>query len=570
MSKISEITIDKNTTIKEAMIVMTSAGPKKLPTGIVIVTGKNNKLLGVVTDGDIRRALLKGKTLNDPVENIMITNPVHLKNSENIKNMSAEIISQIELANKEGRIRSKKVNQILLINEDGTPQDIISFYDIWKLSNIKTKRVCIVGTGYVGLTLSLVLADKGFKVIGYDTDKYKIEQLSKGNLTFYERGIDSLLTKHIHNNFQVTNKLVPDMAEIYIISVGTPVNNKNKPELHMIESAAKSLAKVIKKGDSVIVRSTVPVGTCRNTILPILEKESGLICGIDFYLAFAPERTIEGKAIEELNSLPQIIGAYDTTSLSNISDFFRKLSPHIVSTNNLEEAEMAKLINNTFRDISFAFSNELALICAEHNMDVDRVVKAANDGYKRNKIPFASPGVGGLCLRKDPYIYSNASKDTSILALAARKINDKLPHHVANKIEQFSNKTNKTNPKIFLLGLAFKGQPETSDLRDSTSIDIFNILKQKGFKNIYGYDPIANPNELKQLGINTATPEEGFKDADIVAILNNHKKYMDLDINSLIKTSNKPLLFLDTWHIFTKESISQDNVFYSGLSFDQF
>ena len=570
MSDISEITTNKNTIIKEVMKIMTSAGPKKLPTGIVIVTDKKNKLIGVVTDGDIRRALLKGATLNDSIKNIMVSNPVHIKTSENIKDVSASIISQIDLANTKGRIRSRKVNQILLVNEDGTPRDVISFYDIWKLSNSKTKKICIIGTGYVGLTLGLVLADKGFKVIGYDIDKNKVDQLSKGKLTFYERGIDALLNKHIHNNFQITNKLEPNIAEIYIISVGTPVNKKHKPELHMVESAAKSISKIIKREDSIILRSTVPVGTCRNTVLPIIEKESGLKCGIDFYLAFAPERTVEGKAIEELSSLPQIIGAYDKKSLSMVSDFFRNLSPHIVTTNNLEEAEMAKLINNTFRDISFAFANELALICAENNLDVDQVVKAANEGYTRNKIPFASPGVGGLCLRKDPYIYSDASKNKSLLATSARTINDKMPLHVANKIEKFIQKTKKTNPKIFLMGFAFKGRPETSDLRDSTSIDILNILKKKGFTNIYGYDPIAKTEELKQLGIKITNPKEGFKNADVVAILNNHKKYLDLDINSLLKTSNKPTLFVDTWHIFTKEGISQENVFYSGLSFDQF
>ena len=164
-----------------------------------------------------------------------------------------------------------------------------------------------------------------------------------------------------------------------------------------MERVSTLVGNFLKEGDLVILRSTVPVSTCRNIVLPILEEKSKLTCGEDFHLTFAPERTIEGKALEELKSLPQIIGGYSKECVNIASNFFRYLSPHIVAVESLEEAEMIKLVNNTFRDLSFAFANELVYICDKFNLDTTKIIKDASEGYPRNKLPL--PGfVGGYCL----------------------------------------------------------------------------------------------------------------------------------------------------------------------------
>jgi UDP-N-acetyl-D-mannosaminuronic acid dehydrogenase len=321
----------------------------------------------------------------------------------------------------------------------------------------------------------------------------------------------------------------------------------------------------------VILRSTVPVGTTRQVVLPILEQGSGLCCGEDFQLAFAPERTIEGNALKELRTLPQIVAGFDERSEEVATHFFGKIAPNIIRVNSLEAAEIAKLINNAFRDVSFAFANELAVICDQWNLDAVHVIEAANMGYPRNPIPLPSPGVGGLCLTKDPFIYAWAGREKGydpILPIWGRRINTVMVNHVAHKVLNFF-KRHSLSPvgrKVFIMGFAFKGNPETSDMRHSPTLDLLSLL-QKADLRLFGHDPVVPAPMLKEFNVTPSGLKDGFYEADAVIVMTNHDSYKNLDLFGLLPGMRRPGLFFDGWHAFVRKDIEQiHGIEYEGLS----
>lgn len=571
-NNIEKLLVKPDDAIKAVMELIDDAPLFGLPNGIVIVVNDKRELMGVVTDGDVRRAIIKGISIDQKVSEIMVTEPVAVPVTMSPNSMLREIKRQVNIAVSKKRLREGKIDQIILIDENNKIVGISSFFNIWKKSDAQFKNICIIGLGFVGLTLAVALADIGFKVLGIDKDKKNLEMLANGEPHFHEKNLEYLLKRNINKTLFVNENITNDDNDIYIICVGTPVGENHKADLNFIKKACYEVGSILKDGDLVIVRSTVPVGTCRNVVLPILEKESNLICGKNFYLAFAPERTVEGKALEELKTLPQIIGGFNKTCLDVSSNFFRYLAPNIIVVDSLEDAEMAKLLNNSFRDVSFAFANELIYICEEFNINATKIIKAATEGYPRNKIPL--PGfVGGYCLKKDPYIYAiSAQKDNikSELTLKSREINESLPNYAFEKIKNFIElyNKNKDNSKIFIIGFAYKGIPETSDMRYSSTLDLLDLLKKKKWKRIYGYDPVLYGEEIEKLGIQYCSIEKGFENADIVIIMNNNPKYEQLDIITLLEKTNKKCLFFDGWSIFEpKEILKVRGIVYQSLGF---
>ena len=320
------------------------------------------------------------------------------------------------------------------------------------------------------------------------------------------------------------------------------------------------------------MRSTMPIGTTRNIVIPILEKKTNLKAGKDFHIVSAPERTAEGKAMQELRENPQIIGSINETSFQKASELFNTFTKSIISLPTLESAEFSKLLDNTFRDSIFAFINQMIPVTEKLNIDLCEVIDAVNHGYPRNNIPKPSPGVGGPCLVKDSYLLKynfDQLKINNILLAGSRKVNENTTQYLYSKLNNFLKKIGKNvnNSKIFIVGLAFKGNPETSDLRDSTSIDLIKKFKDK--KKFYVYDPVIDKKTLTSLGYNYQNLEKGFSKADLVIFLNNHKSYQDLNIFKLIKKMNKPGIIIDTWKVFNPMEIkSNKNILYGGLGFD--
>jgi UDP-N-acetyl-D-mannosaminuronic acid dehydrogenase len=428
------------------------------------------------------------------------------------------------------------------------------------------KSVCIVGTGYVGLTLGAVLADNNFDVHCVEINESVVKSLNSGEPHFHENGLKALMRKNLGKSLFFSTKFPEKSCDIYVICVSTPVDKNGKPILDYIVSASEAVAKNMAYYSLVVMRSTIPVGTSRNIVKPILDKS-----GKNYLLSFCPERTVEGNAIKELMELPQIIGGLNEASVRESVNFFKKIAPTTIEVSSLEAAEMIKLLNNSYRDMVFAYANEVALLCEKISIDANEVIKAANLGYSRSNIPV--PGfVGGACLEKDPYILSNVAESVGFnpkLVMAARSINEFLPIHVAKRINNMLNSIGKNkSAKIFVLGFGFKGKPETDDVRGSPTITLVSALKNFGYSNIFGFDPVVKPEVIKSLKAFPVNVEEGFNGADCIIFANNHNFFNSLDIEFLIGKMNKPAVFFDCWQIFPPKIIIRSNIVYGGIGFE--
>jgi len=432
-------------------------------------------------------------------------------------------------------------------------------------------NVCVLGLGYVGLTLSLALADSGLKIYGVDSSEKVVSDLKRSKPTIREKNAGTFLKKHVGKNFFISKTIPDNTIDVFVLSVGTPLAENNAPILDYVMNSSQAVAKKLKKGQLVILRSTVPVGTTRNVVNPILEKISKLRAGTDFEIVFAPERTVEGVAIEEMRSLPQIIGGINEKAVLKGKKFFKKLTPTIVPVSSIEAAEMIKLIDNTYRDSRFAYANEIAMICEFLNIDAKECIKKANFKYARNNVPMPSPGVGGPCLSKDSHLLINTARQYNYvpnLIIHSRWINEFVPAHLASKITRKLKDARKNikNSKVFVMGFAFKGNPETADMRNSSTLILINELKKTQVK-LYGYDPVVPKNDIEKLGVITTSVEEGFEKADCVVIMNNHKSYSSLPISQLVKKTSKPCVFVDCWSMFENISTEKD-VIYTGVGID--
>jgi len=432
-------------------------------------------------------------------------------------------------------------------------------------------KVCVLGMGFIGLTLAATLAEAGVEVLGVDVNQKVIDSLSEKKCYFYEPGLAKLLKKYGGQNLTFSINIPDNSCNYYIICVGTPIDpGTSKPRLEFIQSAISSIMPFLKKGDTVILRSTVPMGTSRNMVARMIEAETGLATGKDFYFGFVPERTVEGNAIYEQKYIPQIIGALNKESAVKIAGLFSKFNKQLIHVPDIEHAELCKIIDNTYRDVTFAYANQMAIICEELGLDFNIIRQACNNNYTRNNIPSASPGVGGACLTKDPYILIDLCNKLEInmeLIRSARKINEATVFHLAKKVLNRLAALGKNicASKIFIMGFAFKGEPETSDMRFSTTIDLVNYLKPF-CSNLYGYDAVVSKGMIESSGVRNCSIEEGFHNADVVIIMNSHKSHKSLNLKRLATASNNPLIFIDCWNLYDKEKIAKyKNIIYSSV-----
>ncbi len=554
-----EILVSPQTEIKDVLEIINQAPHNNLPSGIALIVDDSTSLLGIVTDGDIRRALLENHNLNETVDVIMNKSPFTISESDsnnktNILSLHHDKLKTIE-------------HNILIVNENN---QVVNIINKSQLVQKNTPSIAVIGLGYVGLTLAVSLAEVGFNVTGVDSNEEIVKKLNQGTPHIHEIGLDSLLKFHVGKNLKIQTTSSKSPSDVYILCVQTPIDDNNEPILDYLNSATEYVANNLSKNNLVIVRSTVPIGTTRNNIIPILEKSSGLDSNSDFYVASAPERTLAGKALKEIRELPQIIAGFNLTSSQLTNGLFNKLTPTIINVDSLEEAELIKLMDNTFRDMIFAYSNQIALLADNYGIDTSKLIQAANEGYPRNNIPKPSPGVGGICLKKDPHILISSSKNTGYvpkLTELARLVNESMSDHIVTKIERFSKSQNKdvSKLKIFVMGFAFKGNPETSDTRQSATLDVTNKLSNVS-NNIFGYDPVVSTTQINSFNVQSVSIEDGFKNADCVLIMNNHDSYSKLDVYSLLSTTNQPCMFFDGWSLFGREMIEKiDHIEYQTI-----
>lgn len=416
--------------------------------------------------------------------------------------------------------------------------------------NYRDKKICIIGLGYVGLTLAVAMADAGFRVHGIETNPTILDCLNEGRAHFSEVGLNERLALQIANGrFTFAAKLVPDEeTTVYVVTVGTPLNDSKRTNYESFKTVMAAISTVIQEGDMVILRSTVRVGVTTEFAKPVLDAT-----GKWYDLAFCPERTLEGKALAELSSLPQVVGGINDRSTFRASQLFSFLTPSIVRVQNAETAEMVKLINNTQRDMIFAFANEVAEMCDQLGISAKEVIASGNLGYPRANLPYPGP-VGGPCLEKDPYILAEGLEHIGYkpqISMTGRLWNEGLPERtVARMAAELRQRGASGKIKIALLGAAFKGRPETDDLRGSLVVQIIQELK-KAFPDaaFTAWDPIVSATNLASLGLEPfADVEAAFEGATLVVMQNNHPALERLKLGKLSETMQKPGLIFDYWH----------------------
>lgn len=420
-------------------------------------------------------------------------------------------------------------------------------------SVLENMRIGIIGLGYVGLTLAIAAADHGVDVYGTEINEHIKECLSKDKAHFFEPGLDSIIKRVNKKTFHCVDTFSKDNKyDAFIITVGTPlVKGEKHPNFEYIKSALKSICDVYTGEELIILRSTVSVGTTRNIVLPYL-SELTKKSQEELLVAMCPERTIEGKAIEELTHLPQIISGNNSKSLEIAQRFFRKMTPYVIPVNSLEEAELVKLYCNTYRDISFAIGNVFCKVAQNFGVDGINIIKHANQGYSRSSI--CMPGfVAGPCLEKDAYILINNMKDCpgKDFILASRKFNESLEDMVVEWVEKRVT-DGKKKKVIAISGMAFKGIPETSDLRGSSSVYIAEKLLKMGYS-LNLHDFVANRNEVEALNLGKYFDNlyDACEGTEVLLILNNHRKYSTIETKKVLKKFNNNFAILDIWDVCT-------------------
>jgi len=415
-------------------------------------------------------------------------------------------------------------------------------------------KLVIFGLGRIGLPISLVCADSGYHVTGIDINKQLINSIKKGDLAFKEQGMKTLLAKHLNKNFFPKHQedgIETDLkqANYIMLAVGTGfAKYPEKPNLSTLYSIIGQIIATGLEGKTIILRVTLPIGTT-DDIKNLIEKKTGLKEGKDFWFSFVPERTMEGKAIEEERKLPKIVGCYNDEGFRKVNSFFKKIGGNIVRASNPRTAEFIKLIDNSWRNTRFAFANELAFLADTNGVDVMEAIESANKGYKRNEIPCPGP-VSGYCLGKDPYLLELAFEETAekrgfgSVWFYGRQANDWLSEKIVTDVK---------GKNILVAGLSFK--ENIDDYRYSHSIDIARMLLAKGY-NVTVCDPFLNDNYYTTLPEDIKDKVKGYvalKDAltkklDTIIFTTRHDEYKKFDIKKI----PKHVKVIDLWNMYKK------------------
>tara|TARA_B100001287_G_C22676276_1_gene527845 strand:- start:327 stop:1640 length:1314 start_codon:yes stop_codon:yes gene_type:complete len=423
----------------------------------------------------------------------------------------------------------------------------------------KDKNIVILGLGYVGLTLGVILADCGFNVYGFEKNIKTRNKLKKKIPHFYEPGLAQKLSLLMRKNrFKIIDTIDNvNNFNTYIVTVGTPLKKNNTPDLSGIINATKLISKKMNKNSLIIYRSTIPPRTSENIILPILKKNP-----INFDYCYCPERTAQGIALKELKKMPQIIGGLNKNSAIRAKNIFIKVTKKIKIVSNIKTAEIIKCVDNTQRDVKFAYANEIAKICNLLQVNSDEVLRSANHEYPRTSLFLPGP-VGGPCLSKDSYLLLSSIdkkyKKNSVI-YSSRKTNEQLLEIFKDYIKQNYSTTSKTT-SVLLFGLTFKGYPKTDDIRGSISIELIKFIRSylKNTK-IYAYDPYVKLETYSDYKLEKITKlKNSFNKKDIIIIANNNPNFKKLDLKKEMKLMNKNGLVYDYWNFFKINHYNKDN-----------
>ncbi|HHP5737875.1 UDP-N-acetyl-D-mannosamine dehydrogenase [Bacillus paranthracis] len=398
------------------------------------------------------------------------------------------------------------------------------------------KKICVMGLGYIGLPTASLLATKGFQVHGVDVNKNAVEMINSGKVHIYEPDLDILVKAAVQSG-KLRASLQPEEADIFILAVPTPFKDGHKPDLTYVEAAAKTIAPVIKNGDIIILESTSPIGTTEKVAKWILEERLDLTTSEEMhsdkgriYVAHCPERVLPGHILKELVENDRIIGGLDKESTKRTVEFYKQFVKGRILDTNARTAEMAKLTENSFRDVNIAFANELSLICDKLNINVWELIRLANR-HPRVNILQPGPGVGGHCIAVDPWFIVDAAPEEAKLIHTARNVNDYKPMYVVEKVKEKANRFK--NPVISCLGLAFKANID--DLRESPAMEIVKRLAESSVGKVIAVEPHVSklPAALEEREVSLLSVEEAIEKSDIILVLVDHEIFSSIDFEKL-------------------------------------
>lgn len=410
-------------------------------------------------------------------------------------------------------------------------------------------KVCIMGLGYIGFPTACVVANAGHEVIGVDVNKTLIDNLANGELHIVNEDGLAELAKSVLESGQLRVSLVPEPADVFVIAVPTPFRNRHRCEsikaeierpeteyladLTYVAAATKDIAPFVRRGNLVVLESTVPPGTTDKVVRRTLEDEGVDTSGVLF--AHAPERVLPGNIIYELIHNDRIVGGLTPEATDAAAEFYRSFVQGRVVTTDATTAELVKLMENTFRDVNIALANEFALVCEHLGVDVWEAIQLANLHPRVNFLR-PGPGVGGHCIAVDPYFVVEAAPHLTHLVQAARRVNRRMPLHV---LDLFARLTEGVRvEKVAILGASYKAN--VGDDRESPALEVAHLLVEMGIE-VALHDPyIAKYNQPL---------EEIVRGADAVLLLTDHRVYEQVDPASLGPLVRNRLL-LDTRGLF--------------------
>lgn len=422
-------------------------------------------------------------------------------------------------------------------------------------------RIAIVGLGYVGLPLALELAKHYPGTLGFDINAVKVDELRDG--VDRTREVDPAALKS--TTLTMTSRL-EDLrgADFFIVAVPTPVDAWNRPDLTPVVKASESVGKVLSKGGIVVYESTVFPGVTEEICGPILERESGLVCGVDFKLGYSPERINPGDKVHTVENIVKVVSGQDAESAEVIASVYGSvIKAGIHRASCIKVAETAKVIENTQRDINIALMNELAIICEKVGIRTMEVLQAART--KWNFLPFAPGLVGGHCIGVDPYYLTTKAEEMGYhpeVILAGRRINDSMGAYVAQKLVKLliGEQMRVKNARVGVLGLTFK--ENVHDIRNSKVPDIIDELRQFGIEPII-HDPKADEAEtLHEYGLKLS-PLSEFRNLDAIILAVNHQEFLEEGAEGLVRRLNPPAIFIDVKSCFEPSRFPKQVTYWS-------
>jgi UDP-N-acetyl-D-mannosaminuronic acid dehydrogenase len=424
----------------------------------------------------------------------------------------------------------------------------------------KKAVIGVIGLGYVGLPVACMFAKTGFRVAGLDIKNERVEKINRGEnpIEGEEPGLGDLLAEVVQNGCLRATTSYRDLigADVILIDVETPVDEDHTPRYNALRAACQSLGEVMKDGVLVVVESTIAPGTMDRLVRPLLEEVSGKQANRDFYLGACPERVMPGRLLANLSTMSRVCGGSTPEAAGLMVDLYRNIVEADLDPADLVTAELTKTAENAYRDVNIAFANELALICEAAGGDFLQVRALVNKSPGRNVL-LAGAGVGGHCIPKDPWLLAYGAQGKVPLRLipAARAVNDTMPLHVGEKVEEALSKSGKrlSEAKIAVLGCTYL--EDSDDTRNSPSETIVDIFKQKG-ATVVIHDPYVS-------GYQTDV-YECVEGSDAVVIMVAHKAYRNIDLLRL-RESLRTAIMVDGRRLFKASEAKQAGFIYMGI-----